>query len=227
MTGILLEHDGLVAFSQGYLNTLTFEYGFGTRYGFLPAADLVGCVVNLGDKGGVVYEAVTVTAAEDGALVLEGGRMGWLYQDRPPEPVAHETLPFTEVARGFTRPVVNTGRIRKLLTATVERHYRFSGAQHHVAGYGEEYGNIVALSNSLRNHPGDAVETAGRWARDALENGSTAGCTQRADLIEAIVEVLDGVDHDGPAYVVDAFRAYTRVLRGDAAEPPPPGSPPG
>jgi hypothetical protein len=216
LTSILEEHDGLIAFGNGDYSRRAGGYAFRTRFGDLPADDLAGYRVNLGTKNGEVIEATTITAVDRDELVLDGGRIGWPYQpSQEPEPLTPALrLAITEIARGFTRPVVNVEAIRKLLSGTVELRYRFSGSLHHVAGYGEEYSAIVSLSNYLRHHPADASEVAGQWARDGLEQGSTSTCVQRADLIEAILAVLDGIEHDGPPYVIDAMRVYLRVLRG-------------
>jgi hypothetical protein len=218
MADVLADHDGLVAFGEGLMNHSTWQYGFWTRTAFLPVRDLVGCMVNLGDKGGAVYEGVTVAAIEGGCLVLENGRMGWPWQPgRPVEPVTRLLLPITEVARGFTRPTVDVEAIRALLMAKVDRHHRYSAVHHHVAGTGAEYGQIVSLTNHLKDHPADAHDTAARWARDGRTEGSTAGCVQRADLVDAMLAVYEGIDHEGPAHVIQALEVYARMLRGGNA----------
>jgi hypothetical protein len=213
---VLQDRDGLVAFGNGDYSRRTGTYTFRTAHGDVPAAGLIGCRVNLGTKDGVVFEATTVTAADRDELVLEGGRMGWPYQpSQAPEPVrAGCRIAITEIARGYTRPVADVDVIRKRLTG-VELQYRFSGSLHHVAGYGAEYGAIRELADDLRLHPHLAAEHAARVARYKLENSSTSGCVQRADLIGYILDVLDGIEHTAPAYVTDALRVYLRVLRGE------------
>lgn len=213
MADILAEHDGLIAFGGGQLNSRTLEYGFWAPAGWVPAKVLVGHMVNLAGKNGEVYEGVTVTMADDADLLIEGGRIGWPWQpERAPEPIAGgELLPVTEVARGFTRPLADVEAIRHLLMTKVELRYRFSGSLHHVAGLGREYGHIVALVNWLKNKP----EVAEREGWVLREEFSAAAATQRADLLGYILAVLEGIDHDAPPEQIAAMETYLRALRGE------------
>ena len=89
-------------FSEGRWNPSYAQDGFFTSDAWLPAADLVALVVNLGTKSGTVYEATRVVGTGSGDLIIHGGRKGWPHQpDREPEPVSDERIPVTEIARGF------------------------------------------------------------------------------------------------------------------------------
>src|SRR5262245_20294756 len=73
--------------------------------GYFPAADLVGQVVNIGSKDGVVFDATTVAGFNErtGMLMLDGGRIGSPYTDTAPRPVMNDLLRLHDLARGYIR----------------------------------------------------------------------------------------------------------------------------
>jgi hypothetical protein len=94
---------GQVTFAEGHWSGTHGQDGFFTRDAWLPATALIGQLVNLGTKGGTVYERALVTAVTSrGELTVQGGRKGWPHHPgQHPEDVTTETLPVREVARGF------------------------------------------------------------------------------------------------------------------------------
>lgn len=110
------EVEGQVRFGEGRWGRTRGEDGFycAGDPGWIPVRDLIGRPVNLGTKDGLVYESVVVTGSTvDGRLILQPGtgRMGWPWQpERDPEPVgAGETVPVTEIARGYIRRQTGEG----------------------------------------------------------------------------------------------------------------------
>ena len=94
--------DGRLPFGAGaYQRDLGF--GFWTQDGFFAAADMIGPLVNIGSKDGVVFERTRITGVDArGYLTLEGGRMGWPWQEREPEELHEpEQLWIYDIARGF------------------------------------------------------------------------------------------------------------------------------
>jgi hypothetical protein len=78
-----------------------------TRDDVVPLAALVGRVVNLGSKNGLVYEGVTVAEFDQnrGELVLEGGASGVLYRDTEAIPLDRQARIYAhDVARGYIHP---------------------------------------------------------------------------------------------------------------------------
>lgn len=100
--------DDRVRFWQGGWSRIKHEDGFyrDGDPGWLPARELVGKMVNLGTKDGLVYEKVIVGGVTpDGVLALRPGFgfVGWPYQpEREPKDVEPgECVPVTEIARGY------------------------------------------------------------------------------------------------------------------------------
>jgi hypothetical protein len=77
----------------------------GDDHNAAPVSSLVGKTVNIGDKDGGVWDAVTVTAFDEtrGFLTLEGGRYGSAFRSaeeaRPLEGL--HSLSAYDVARGY------------------------------------------------------------------------------------------------------------------------------
>lgn len=75
-----------------------------SEFSMLHVSDLVGKTVNIGDKDGGVWDAVTVTEFDEttGYLTLEGGQLGSAFGRAEPRPLerAH-ALWAHDVARGY------------------------------------------------------------------------------------------------------------------------------
>lgn len=70
-----------------------------------PMADLVGKVVNIGTKDGVVYDTATVVSFSDsGTLVLEGGRKRSPWPPGATETEGREEIHCHDIARGYIHP---------------------------------------------------------------------------------------------------------------------------
>ena len=72
-----------------------------------PLASLADRVVNIGDKDGCVYEAVTVTACDErtGELAVTGGSFGRRFRDTEAAPFeGTRTIAARDIARGYVHP---------------------------------------------------------------------------------------------------------------------------
>ena len=97
--------EGAVPFDHPTWNRRRGDWGFYQNGDhFISMSDLVGKVVNVGTKDGVVYDTAMVTAFRDtGLLVLDLGRKGTIFNgaadmDGPEEIHCHE------IARGYVHP---------------------------------------------------------------------------------------------------------------------------
>lgn len=72
----------------------------------VPLRDLVGKVVNIGTKDGLVYDSVQVTALAErtGYLTVEGGRKGGAYGGEVTGLAAPEDIIAWDIARGYIHP---------------------------------------------------------------------------------------------------------------------------
>jgi hypothetical protein len=92
-------------FSRGDLRLGQWSFwapGYGDE-DLLPAARLVGKVVNIGTKDGIVYDAVTVTAFDDrkGILTVEGGQRGSAIRGGAEPLAGPEEVTIWDTARGY------------------------------------------------------------------------------------------------------------------------------
>ncbi len=88
-------------------------WGFLTGDGHLPAAGLIGQIVNIGTKDGLVYDTCTVTAfdSRQGVLTVTGGRTGSPWAGGEPTPLGGEDqVQLWDIACGYihVRPSVAT-----------------------------------------------------------------------------------------------------------------------
>ena len=92
-----------------YVDYCSGEWRLITREGVkYPLAALVGLVVNIGTKDGLVYEGTRVTALDEraGRLTVEGGPCGRpFFEPGEADPVDEpEEVPAWDIARGFVHP---------------------------------------------------------------------------------------------------------------------------
>lgn len=95
-----------VRFSEGLYSSTQQAWGFHASDGtYLRADSLVGQVVNIGTKDGLVYEAVRVTGFREerlgSVLTVAGGLRGSAYGGGEPRPVASDDIDLWDIARGY------------------------------------------------------------------------------------------------------------------------------
>jgi hypothetical protein len=97
----------------------------------------------------------------------------------------------------------------RAIVASCERRYRFSSAVGNVCGITtSDYGPVVSLISILRGTP----EAAEEMARAHIETGSPDAVAGRRARIEAILAVLDGVDHEAAPELLKALGVYAKAL---------------
>ncbi|MCW2929885.1 MAG: hypothetical protein JWM19_847 [Actinomycetia bacterium] len=97
--------DGQVPFYQGDLRRAGWSFESGGQ--LLAAADIVGQVVNIGTKDGLVYDSARVTALDErrGVLTVEGGQHAGLAGD--PRPTGTAEVMVYDIARGYVHGVAS------------------------------------------------------------------------------------------------------------------------
>jgi hypothetical protein len=86
-------------FSQGDFRK--GEWSFYAGDSIIAAKSLVGRVVSIGTKDGLVFERSTVTAVDRGIMLLTGGESA-AYGDHKLKPVTKVAVYIHDIARGFT-----------------------------------------------------------------------------------------------------------------------------
>lgn len=96
--------DGQVPFYQGDLRCSEWSFESGGK--LLAAALLVGQVVNIGTKNGLVYDSARVTAldARRGILTIEGGQYAGFAGE--PRPTGTDEVMVYDIARGYVHAEV-------------------------------------------------------------------------------------------------------------------------
>jgi hypothetical protein len=102
--------DGKVYFDHAEYSTRHGDWIAWTRDDVILLKDLVGKVVNICTKDGMVYEATTVTGIDNrwGLLTIEGGRCGRpIMEPGESDPVDKpEVIDPYDIARGYINPQV-------------------------------------------------------------------------------------------------------------------------
>ena len=104
--GAAPEGDGRKRFG-GLCHMMSGDWHYICEGADLPLSDLVGKVVNIGDKDGGVWDTVTVTAcdARTGKLTLQGGGYGARFRDTEAKPFEGTVdLYAHDIARGYIHP---------------------------------------------------------------------------------------------------------------------------
>ena len=78
------------------------KWTFQTRDSLLPAGELVGSMVNIGTKDGVVFDSALVVSfnEQNGILTVDGG-LRQAYSDPQPRPTGTAEISVHDVARGY------------------------------------------------------------------------------------------------------------------------------
>lgn len=94
---------GTEHFSEGRLNSANHQWGFHAATRFILAEEIVGRVVNIGTKDGLVLDSVTVHEFDPGTgiMIFRGGTKGWPHEDREPVPNEVARIYLPDVARGY------------------------------------------------------------------------------------------------------------------------------
>jgi len=96
--------DGAIPFDHPDWSRIRPGWIYWTAGGPRPMTELIGKVVNVGTKDGLVYDGATVAGfTEDGFLTLEGGRKGfpWSPERGVTEMTGSESVHCHDIARGY------------------------------------------------------------------------------------------------------------------------------